>query len=106
MCGDGIIVAADEGCDDGNTVDGDGCSSVCLVESGFNCSGEPSVCGSICGNGIVASNQGCDDGNNIDGDGCSSTCSIESGFVCAGEPSYCSFHPNATLNIVSQNIEN
>jgi len=43
VCGDGIINGDDE-CDDGNTGNGDGCSSVCLVESGYMCSGEPSVC--------------------------------------------------------------
>lgn len=35
-------------CDDGNTVDGDGCSSQCVVEDGWRCSsaglGEPDVC--------------------------------------------------------------
>jgi cysteine-rich repeat protein len=43
VCGDGLIEPP-ESCDDGNTNDGDGCSSVCEVESGFMCSGEPSVC--------------------------------------------------------------
>jgi len=42
-CGDGHI---DEGenCDDGNGVDGDGCSSQCSVESGWTCTSEPSEC--------------------------------------------------------------
>jgi len=31
LCGDGIVVG-DEECDDGNTVDGDGCSSVCVID--------------------------------------------------------------------------
>ena len=44
VCGDGIIVAVDEGCDDNNTVNLDGCSSACAVEPGFLCSGEPSLC--------------------------------------------------------------
>jgi cysteine-rich repeat protein len=42
-CGDGIVTP-EEGCDDANLVDGDGCSSGCAVESGYVCSGEPSVC--------------------------------------------------------------
>lgn len=25
------------GCDDGNTFDGDGCSSTCQIQTGFNC---------------------------------------------------------------------
>ena len=30
-------------CDDGNTINGDGCDSVCLVEEGWSCSeGSPS----------------------------------------------------------------
>ena len=37
ICGDGKRFVL--GCDDGNTVDGDGCSSKCQVESGFFCAG-------------------------------------------------------------------
>src|SRR5690606_29522815 len=38
-CGDGIILPTDdEECDDGNTVDGDGCSSTCTEEPGYECS--------------------------------------------------------------------
>ena len=43
ICGDGLI-RADEECDDGNNTNGDGCSAMCLVESGFVCNGEPSAC--------------------------------------------------------------
>ena len=43
VCGDGFVDAG-EGCDDGSTVDADGCSATCTVESGFICTGEPSVC--------------------------------------------------------------
>lgn len=42
VCGDGIV-GATESCDDANVVTGDGCSS-CVVDSGFACFGEPSVC--------------------------------------------------------------
>jgi cysteine-rich repeat protein len=35
-CGDGAIEPA-EGCDDGNTSAGDGCSAACAVETGFGC---------------------------------------------------------------------
>lgn len=40
-----------EACDDGNTVSGDGCSSTCQIEAGYECPvwGEP--CNLICGNG-------------------------------------------------------
>ncbi len=43
-CSDGVI-GTGETCDDGNVADGDGCSSVCQIETGFTCSGAPSVCG-------------------------------------------------------------
>lgn len=42
-CGDGIA-AGSEACDDRNLMDGDGCSSVCAVEAGWSCTGEPSTC--------------------------------------------------------------
>ena len=43
VCGDGIK-GSSEGCDDDNTNDGDGCSSSCIVEQGYTCSGTPSSC--------------------------------------------------------------
>lgn len=44
-CGDGHVhIQVNEFCDDGNLRDGDGCSSDCLIEPGFHCTGEPSVC--------------------------------------------------------------
>ena len=42
-CGNGVIDSGEE-CDDGNTLDDDGCSNACTIESNFVCSGEPSVC--------------------------------------------------------------
>ena len=48
ICGNGAV-AMPENCDDGNTANGDGCSSSCTVESGYECflpddAGTPSVC--------------------------------------------------------------
>ena len=43
VCGDGLIRGTEE-CDDHNNTSLDGCSMLCLVESGFVCNGEPSVC--------------------------------------------------------------
>ena len=43
LCGNGVIDGS-EACDDCNTANGDGCSSICTVEAGFQCSGQPSVC--------------------------------------------------------------
>ena len=58
-CGDGVVGPGEE-CDDGNTIDGDGCDSNCTITA--------------CGNGIVTAGEQCDDGNLIDGDGCDSDC--------------------------------
>lgn len=47
ICGDGFNYGLNP-CDDGNTQDGDGCSSTCKVEEGFNCTGggpySPDLC--------------------------------------------------------------
>ena len=64
FCGDGNLDLGEE-CDDGNTVDGDQCSSTCSIES-------------FCGDGNLDLTEGCDDGNNINGDGCSASCTNES----------------------------
>jgi cysteine-rich repeat protein len=64
-CGDGVV-DTNEQCDDGNNVDGDGCSATCTVEA-------------FCGDGTVDPGEQCDDGNNQNGDGCSATCTFEGG---------------------------
>ena len=46
-CGDRVINKTYEGCDDGNSAGGDGCSASCSIESGWGCSGEPSVCNTL-----------------------------------------------------------
>ncbi|CAI2381489.1 unnamed protein product [Moneuplotes crassus] len=90
-CADGIIVDPKIGyCDDGNTINGDGCDSSCGVEPNVSCtigdSTTASVCTDICGDGFISINTllstYCDDGNNNDGDGCSSICEVESGWEC------------------------
>lgn len=43
VCGNGDIEEG-ETCDDGNTNNFDGCSSVCIIEISWICSGEPSSC--------------------------------------------------------------
>lgn len=107
QCGDSAVDAI-EGCDDGNTISGDGCSDSCAVETtnpvcgnavrevseacddgnttvGDGCS---PACGleSNCGNGTVEAGEQCDDRNNASGDGCSSTCRIEGAGACALVP--------------------
>ncbi len=87
-CSDGLV-HPDESCDDGGLVDGDGCSNLCLVEVGWSCTGEPSVCTQNCGTGTLEFGETCDDGGTASGDGCSDLCAVESGYECSGEPSTC-----------------
>lgn len=69
--GDGVIIG-DEECDDGNLIGTDGCSNLGLINVGYNCSGNPSICDSFCGNGLLhAPQEECDDQNTINDDGCS-----------------------------------
>jgi cysteine-rich repeat protein len=85
-CGDAHI-DRDQGevCDDGNNIDGDGCSHDCLSDE-------------TCGNGTVDTAKGevCDDGNTKDGDGCSADCkSVETcgnGIVDAVKGEVCDDH--------------
>jgi cysteine-rich repeat protein len=63
-CGDGVINQTGEQCDDGNTINGDKCSSTCQIEP-------------WCGDGNLDAGEACDDGNNTNGDGCSSACTVE-----------------------------
>lgn len=90
ICGDGVDLQFYP-CDDGNTVDGDGCSSCCKVEFGYVCTGGtktcPDKCYDKCGDGYVVlrpDSKYCDDGDKFGGDGCSATCQVETGFQCSG----------------------
>jgi len=74
VCGNGVLELPDEECDDGNTVDGDGCSATCT--------NEPVP---VCGNNIQEAGEECDDGNTANGDGCSATCTIEYVPVCGND---------------------
>jgi fibro-slime domain-containing protein len=73
-CGDGLL-AASEACDDGNLTNGDGCTSGCVLEPGYQCPVPGSPCTTTtCGNGIVEGNEQCDDGNLRPYDTCSPQC--------------------------------
>lgn len=74
-CGDSTLDSIEE-CDDGNLVDGDGCSSRCIVEQGFYCTHDnSSSCTTECGDLFTVSpNEECDDGNLNEIDGCQSDC--------------------------------
>jgi fibro-slime domain-containing protein len=91
ICGDGILTKG-EACDDGNTVDGDGCKGDCsATEAGHSCNPPGAACQElvVCGDGIVAASEQCDDGGTKTGDGCSARCLLEVGFKCKGAPSVC-----------------
>ena len=78
-CGDGLV-AFNEQCDDGNNINGDGCSSTCTLE------------GNVCGDGVpVNPPEECDDGNSIPNDGCENDCTISSFCPdgCAGQGGNC-----------------
>ena len=82
-CGDGVQEAGEQ-CDDGNNINGDGCSANCRLEVGWQCPtfGSPCEREVYCGDGIVEPPETCDDGNSMPGDGCSGTCQIEPNYVC------------------------
>jgi fibro-slime domain-containing protein len=81
ICGNGKLEGG-EGCDDGNIMPFDGCSSDCQIEP--DCSGNS--CTSACGDGLVFGSEQCDDGNHASGDGCSADCKFESGWTCTQPP--------------------
>ncbi len=91
-CGNGVLDPG-EVCDDGNIIDGDGCSHDCKSNE-------------TCGNGIVdtAAGEVCDDGNTVSGDGCSADCrSLEgcgNGKVDPGED--CDGGPSGTSNVAKE----
>ncbi|MCY1060118.1 DUF4215 domain-containing protein [Nannocystis sp. SCPEA4] len=73
FCGDGLVYAGVEVCDDANLIDSDDCPNDCLPGG--------------CGNGFVDPGEACDDGNDNDEDDCVSTCEAArcgDGFVHAG----------------------
>jgi fibro-slime domain-containing protein len=76
-CGDKTVEGA-EACDDGNAIDGDGCSAACTLEP--DCAS--GTCASKCGDHVKLAPEACDDGNTRDGDGCTQDCKQEPGFMC------------------------
>ncbi len=82
-CGDGKL-SYGEYCDDGNTNNNDGCSSLCKVDTGYTCPTPGAMCVLIewCGNGRLSAGEQCDDGDAMGGDGCSATCVLEANWAC------------------------
>jgi cysteine-rich repeat protein len=90
LCGNGWLDPGEQ-CDDGNTLNSDGCTSRCQLDNDPPC--WPGICVSrtICGNGVLTSNEICDDGNTVAGDGCSANCqAVEPGFRCRSPSRPCS----------------
>lgn len=87
VCGNGLLESSNsESCDDGNFIDGDGCT-LCVIDSKWDCTGgegQLSTCFRVfvCGDGVRENLEECDDGNSASGDGCNSVCRIEGGFDC------------------------
>ena len=65
LCGNENVDPGEE-CDDGNKMNGDGCSKDCKKEDI-----------DLCGNGVLDDGEECDDGNKMNGDGCSKYCKRE-----------------------------
>ena len=105
LCGDGKRVGIEK-CDDGNTANGDGCSSSWIIENDWYCSGgsltskdiwmtwsigyqindplNPKYWYEVCGDGRRVGKEGWDDKNLINSDGCSSEWIIDNGWSCVG----------------------
>ncbi|WP_328700921.1 FG-GAP-like repeat-containing protein [Corallococcus silvisoli] len=78
FCGDGVIGGA-ETCDDGNQLSGDGCNSVCQVEPGYTCTGQPTVCTDI--DECAAGTDNCDENATCTNIGGSFTCACKAGYA-------------------------
>lgn len=74
-CGDGVLSGIEK-CDDNNTKSGDGCSSLCQIESGYICSGGTNC--TKCGNGKIDADKGetCDLGPANGNDQCTINCKL------------------------------
>jgi fibro-slime domain-containing protein len=86
-CGNGVLDAGEQ-CDDGNTLDDDGCWGTCVLQQGWVCPTPGRACRrTVCGDGVQEGWEQCDDGNARPFDGCSTECRREldcRGGACTG----------------------
>jgi cysteine-rich repeat protein len=102
VCGDGVLNEAEEACDDGNEVDGDGCEAcqfgpvpeggACVLvglpscADGLACHPTDLLCVvPVCGDGFQHGDEPCDDGDMDNTNGCNEACEL-SPFNGAAEP--------------------
>ncbi|MCP3105420.1 FG-GAP-like repeat-containing protein [Myxococcus sp. K15C18031901] len=78
VCGDGVL-SGFEVCDDGNQLSGDGCSSVCQLEPGYTCTGQPTVCTDI--DECAAGTDNCNENATCTNIGGSFTCACNAGYT-------------------------
>ena len=89
QCGNGKVEGS-ETCDDGNISGGDGCSSVCALETGWKCTAENTPCvAAQCGDGILAGAELCDDGKVDTVHGCTPSCTIAPNATCPANGGAC-----------------
>lgn len=79
VCGDGVVDSGEE-CDDGNTVDGDGCSASCVIQDVDECADGTHNCAdsATCTNTDGSYECACDEGFEGDGTSCTATTSTTS----------------------------
>jgi len=77
QCGDTYLYPSQEQCDDGNSLNGDGCDNQCKKE--------PGAPPPVCGDGSTTSPETCDDGNTESGDGCDNVCQLELSCIVCGD---------------------
>jgi len=85
-CGNGVLEAPEQ-CDDGNTVSGDGCSSLCQIETNYICPspGKPCLDIAVCGDGVLTPDEACDPPDAGEGSPGDAGCPLGS-FDCDGTP--------------------
>ncbi|CAI2386729.1 unnamed protein product [Moneuplotes crassus] len=78
ICGDGFY-SPSEACDDGNNINGDGCSNSCAIEPGYQCYGiDNQTCEPLSQNNVMMETL-------LQEIGCALDCTFETDFACTGQ---------------------